>query len=362
MARAPGRQNQGRSMSVGDLALELGCVLEGDGDVLVDGVASLAEADSRDLSFVRSDRYAAALGASGAGAVIAPQGIDAGERPVIRSPHPGLHFARATRWLVPAYRPPDGVASSASISPEARVDATASVGDGCSVGARSVVGRGCVLHANVTLYPDVTIGADCELHAGCVLREGTQLGDRVVLQPGVVIGGDGFSYLAGGEGIEKVPQVGRVVIEDDVEIGANTTVDRGGLDDTTIGRAAKIDNLVQIAHGCRIGEEVIIIAQAGLSGSSVVERGAVVMGQAGVVGHLTIGERAVVGPQTGVHKDVKAGTRVLGTPQRDVLVQRRIIAALPRIPELLRRVRRLERRRSEEKGPDGSGVEVPDRR
>ena len=135
-----------------------------------------------------------------------------------------------------------------------------------------------------------------------------------------------------------------MIIDDDVEIGANTTVDRGALGDTRIGRAAKIDNLVQIAHNCVIGEEVIIIAQAGLSGSTVVERGAVVMAQAGIVGHLTVGEGAVVGPKAGVHKDVEAGTRVLGSPQREASLQRRIVSALPRLPDLLRRVRRLEKR------------------
>ncbi len=230
------------------------------------------------------------------------------------------------------------------------MDETASIGPGCAVAAGASIGPGSVLHANVTLYEDVQLGADCVIHAGCVLREQTVLGDRVILQPGVVLGGDGFAYLSGEEGIEKVPQVGRVVVEDDVEIGSNATVDRGALGDTRIGRSAKIDNLVQIAHNCVIGDEVIIIAQAGLSGSTIVERGAIVMAQAGVVGHLKIGEGAVVGPKAGVHKDVAAHTRVLGSPQRDASLQRRIVAALPRLPELLHRVRRLEKKSA---GPEG---------
>ena len=358
MARELGSQKRGQSMHVADLALELGCVLEGDGKIVIEGVASLAEAGPRDLAFVRSDRYQGSLEASAAGAVIAPPGIDACGRPAIRSSQPGLDFARATRCLVPEVRPRAGVAASASVSAEAVVDPSASLGEGCRVAAHSAVGARSVLHANVTLYEDVTIGADCEIHAGCVLREGTQLGDRVILQPGVVIGGDGFAYLASYEGIEKVPHVGGVRIDDDVEIGANTTVDRGALGDTTIGRATKIDNLVQIAHNCRIGEEVIIIAQAGLSGSTVVEHGAVVMAQAGIVGHLSIGERAVVGPQSGVHKDVEAGSRVFGSPQREAGLQKRIAAALPRLPDLVRRVRRLEGRLAQGEGEDGPPPEA----
>jgi len=347
MASEAGSLRNGRAMRVGDLARELGCELEGDADVPIDGVASLEDAGRRDLSFVRSPGFAAPLRTSRAGAIIAPHGIDAGERPVIRSLHPGLDFARATRRLIPESVPPPGLSERAWVSKQASVDATASVGPGCAVGAGASIGPRSVLHANVSLYEDVKVGADCVIHAGCVLREQTLLGDRVILQPGVVLGGDGFAYLSSEEGIEKVPQVGRVIVADDAEIGANATVDRGALGDTCIGRAAKIDNLVQIAHNCVIGDEVIIIAQAGLSGSTRVERGAVVMAQAGAVGHLTIGAGAVVGPKAGVHKDVASGTRVLGSPQRDASLQRRIVAALPRLPDLLRRVRRLEKRRGD---------------
>jgi UDP-3-O-[3-hydroxymyristoyl] glucosamine N-acyltransferase len=350
MASEPGSQPRTRSIRVGDLALELGCELEGDADVSVDGVASLEEAGQRDLSFVRSRKFEKPLSTSRAGAIIAPQGIDAGGRPVIRSVHPGLDFARATRRLIPEVAPPPGISPAAWISGDASVDETASIGAGCALAAGVSIGPRSVLHPNVTLYEGVVVGADCVIHAGCVLRERTLLGDRVILQPGAVLGGDGFAYLPGKNGIEKVPQVGRVVVGDDAEIGVNSTVDRGALGDTRIGRGTKIDNLVQIAHNCVIGEEVIVIAQAGLSGSTVVEAGAVVMAQAGVVGHLTIGEGAVVGPQAGVHKDVAARTHVLGSPQREVSLQRRILSALPRLPDLLRRVRRLEKRLADSEG------------
>jgi UDP-3-O-[3-hydroxymyristoyl] glucosamine N-acyltransferase len=180
------------------------------------------------------------------------------------------------------------------------------------------------------------------------------VGDRVTLHPGVVLGGDGFGYVADEDGTpRKFPQIGRVVLEDDVEIGANSAVDRGALGETRIGRHTKIDNLVQIGHNCRIGEGVIVVAQAGLAGSTVVERGAVVMAQAGIADHLRIGERAFVGPQSGVRRDVPAGSRVMGTPQRSLGSWRRVSAALSRLPGLLRRVRAIERRLGLPEGEGG---------
>lgn len=328
-----------------DLAAFLGRTLEGDGRIWIEGAAALESAGPGDLAFVRSARYARLLADTRAGAVIAPPGLDAGSRPVIRSPDPARDFARALRRLHPESAPAPGTHESASVAADAAVDPSASIGPGVRIGPRSRVGPRSVLHANSVLYEDVTIGSDCTLHAGCVLREGTSLGDRVVLQPCVVLGGDGFGYVMAGDGSpEKVRQIGRVVIEDDVEIGAHTAVDRGTLGETRVGRGAKIDNLVQVAHNCRIGEGVILVAQAGLAGSTAVGRGAIVMAQAGAAGHLTIGERAFVGPQAGVHKDVPPGTRVLGSPQRSERTYHRLMAALTRLPELLRRVRALERR------------------
>jgi UDP-3-O-[3-hydroxymyristoyl] glucosamine N-acyltransferase len=345
-----------RAIQIKDLAAELGRPVEGDGDLQVDGVAPLERAGDRDLSFVRSPEFAELLSHSRAAAVIAPNGIDVGDRPVIRSDHPGLDFARATRRLLPAPQIAAGVAAGADVGDEARVHSTASVAVGAVVGAASVGAR-TVIHSGVVVYDDVILGEDCVVHAGCVLREGTRLGDRVILQPGVVLGGDGFGYVAGARGPEKVPQVGGVAVGDDVEIGANSTVDRGTLGDTVIGRGTKIDNLVQVGHNCRVGEEVVIVSQAGLSGSTTVEDRAIVMAQAGITGHVTVGERAVVGPQAGVLRDVPPHTRVLGSPQREERLQKKIAAALPRLPELLRRVRALERRLRGSDASDGPGAD-----
>lgn len=327
-----------------DLAAALGRDVEGDGSVEIRGFAPLESAGPGDLVFVRSERWAEPLAASRAGAVIAPPGVDCGGRPAIRSPQPGLDFARAVRHLLAEEPAPPGVHATAQVAPDARIDASASIGPHCAIGPDCDVGPRARLHANVTLYAGVRLGADCVLHAGCVLREATRLGDRVILQPGVVLGGDGFGYAPDGEGgLEKIPQLGRVVVGDDVEIGAGSTVDRGALGDTRIGSRVKIDNLVQIAHNCEIGDDAVIVAQAGLAGSTVVGRGAMIMGQAGLAGHLSVGERAFVGPQAGVHKDVPAGTRVFGHPQRPERTFHRMIAALTQLPDVIRRVRAIER-------------------
>jgi UDP-3-O-[3-hydroxymyristoyl] glucosamine N-acyltransferase len=327
-----------------DLASELGREIEGDPEFRVAGVAALDRAGPGDLAYVRSVRFAAALAATRAGALILPLGLDAGGRPAIRSPHPGLDFARAVKRLVAVASPAPGLHASVVLAPRARVDATASVGPGCVLGAEAQVGPRSVLHANVTLYDGVVVGADCVIHAGCVLRERTQLGDRVVLQPGVVLGGDGFGYVITEAGeLEAMPQLGRVVVGDDVEIGANTTVDRGTLGDTCIERGAKLDNLVQVGHNVVIGESAVLVAQAGVAGSSRIGRGAVIMSQAGIPDHVRIGERAYVGPKSGVHGDVADGARVMGYPHRDMRAFQRVFAALGRLPALIARVRALER-------------------
>lgn len=327
-----------------DLAAALGCELEGDGDFLVCGVAGLGDAIDSELSFAR-EGLADQLAASAAGALIAAPGMDVGGRPVIRSANPKLEFARALTRLMVAASQPAGICKEATVSASAEVDASASLGPGVVVGDRCRVGARTRLHANVTLYPDVAVGADCVIHSGVVLREGTMLGDRVLLQPGVVIGADGFGYVHQEDGtLLKVPQVGCVVIEDDVEIGANAAVDRAALGETRIGRGAKIDNLVQIAHNCDVGEGAVIIAQSGLSGSTVVGRGAMIMAQAGSAGHLRIGERAFVGARAGLHKDVPDGARVWGAPALEEHRWHKAVAALARLPDALRRLRAVERK------------------
>jgi UDP-3-O-[3-hydroxymyristoyl] glucosamine N-acyltransferase len=326
--------------------------IEGAGDPLIEGVASLERAAVGDLCFVRSPGFVGAARASRAAAFVASPGVEIDGRPVLRSARPDLDFARLVVLLLGDPEQRSFAPGAPHLSPTARIDPSARLGPGCSVGDRARIGPRSVLQAGVVVYPDVEIGEDCELHAGVVVREGTRIGDRVTLHPGVVLGGDGFGYLADEDGrLFKVPQVGIVVIEDDVEIGANTTVDRATLEETRIRKGARIDNLVQIAHNCDVGEGAIIAGQVGLSGSTVVGARAVLMGGVGSAGHLSIGPGAFVAARAGLIKDVPAGARVFGLPAVPDRRWHRMMAALSRLPEALRRLRRLERRLDEQAPP-----------
>jgi UDP-3-O-[3-hydroxymyristoyl] glucosamine N-acyltransferase len=344
-----------RPVSLAALAEFLGLPLSPESaDLPIQGFASLSGAAHDELVFLRSASHLGELHESAARAVLAPEGLEVGGRAVLRTARPAQDFNRLIFEFAPRARPASGIAPGALVDPSARVDVTASiasgaiVGPGCRVGARSVLAPGAILVA------EVAVGDDCWIHAGSVLREETRVGDRVVLQPGVVLGGDGFGYAPNEAGRPSaIAQRGCVVVEDDVEIGANTTVDRATLDVTRIRRGAKIDNLVQIAHNCDIGEDALIVAQTGLSGGTVVGRRAIIMAQAGSTGHLRIGDRAFVGARTGLHRDVPDGTRVFGAPQMEERGWHRAVAALRRLPALLKRVRRIERALEDRAGGGG---------
>lgn len=333
-----------RPIRLAELASFLGCSVDGDERFEVSGFSSLGQAKADELVFLRDAGHRPALDASQARALLALPDVEVEGRTVLRSLYPALDFSRLIREFAPAARPPTGIAAGAIVDATAVVDATASIGPGAVVGPGCRVGARSVVAANATLVANVELGCDCWVHAGAVLREETRVGDRVVLQPGVVLGADGFGYVADENGRPvAMAQRGCVVVEDDVEIGANTTVDRATLEETRIRRGAKIDNLVQIAHNCDVGEEALIVAQSGLAGGTIVGRGAIVMAQAGTTGHLRIGERAFVAARAGLHRDVPDGARVFGSPATEERAWHRSVSALKRLPELLRRVRRLER-------------------
>jgi UDP-3-O-[3-hydroxymyristoyl] glucosamine N-acyltransferase len=342
-----------RPIRIAELAERLGGrPVEGDPDFPIRGVGSLEEGGPADLGFLRSAKSAGALEETRIGALIAPPEAEVGGRPVIRSAMPNLDFARAAALIVPARRPEPGVHPSAFVDPTAKVDSQASIGAQVSVGARTQIGPRTVVHANVTVCDDVRVGADCLFHPGVVVREGCEVGDRVVLQPGVSIGGDGFGYEFNERGEhEKVPQLGNVVIEDDVEIGANSAVDRARLGTTRIGRGVKIDNLVQIGHNCVIGAHSAIVSQVGLGGSTLVGSRVFMMGQAGSAGHLTIGDGSFIAGRAGVIRDLPPGSRVWGFPAVPERRWHRSTALVARLPELLRRLRALERHLG--LGPEG---------
>ena len=334
----------GRTVRLADLGEFLGRPIEGPPDTPIDGVAALDQAGPGDLAFVRSLQWAADLNRTRAGAVLLPEGLERRGIPAIRSPHPSLDFARAARHLVPAKRPAAGLNPAAVVDPSAEIAPGASIGPSVTVGAQSRIGSGTSLHPGVQIYPDVRVGQDCEIHSGAVLREGTELGDRVIVHAGAVLGGEGFGFVSDEQNARvRTPQLGGLVIEDDVEIGANTTIDRGSLGLTRVRRGAKIDNLVQIGHNCDIGEDAIIVAQSGLSGGTQVGHAAVFMAQAGSAGHLTVGDGAFVGARAGLHKDVSSGARVFGSPALEERAWHRAMAALTRLPDLMRRFRAVER-------------------
>ena len=334
-----------RATSLRELAAALGRDVEGDGSFRVSAVAPLVEAGPADLAFVRSAAFTRVLAASRAGAVIAPQGVDTGGRPTVRSPRADLDFARAVALLIDGEVPAPGIDARAVVAPDARIDASAHIGALAVVGARATIGPRTVVHPHTVVYADARVGADCILHAGCVLREEVEVGDRVVLHPGAVLGADGFGYALDETGCPtKVPQVGRVVVEDDVEIGANATIDRATLGETRVRRNAKIDNLVVVSHNCDIGEDVLIAAQSGLAGSTRVGRGAILMGQTASAGHLTIGAASFLGARAALHKDLPPGSRVWGAPALEERRWHKSITAFAHLPVMMRRLRAIERR------------------
>jgi UDP-3-O-[3-hydroxymyristoyl] glucosamine N-acyltransferase len=307
--------------------------------VQIRGVNTLQLACETDLCFAEASEQVAVVQASRAGAVLVPEGFPELSAPVlIRAPAPRQSFFRIAELFAPG---PDveGVHPSAVIDPTAilgrdvAVGANAVIAAGVHVGDCSRIGAGCYLG------PGVTLGRDCVIEPNATIQRDSQLGDRCIVHSGAVIGGDGFGFNWDGSGHRKVPQLGRVVIEDDVDIGCNSCVDRATLGDTRIRRGTKIDNLVQVAHNTEIGAHVILISQAGVAGSSTVGAGAVVAGQVAISDHVNVGAGARIGGQSGVTKDVPAGATVFGTPARPMKDTLRELAALSQLPALLKQIR-----------------------
>jgi UDP-3-O-[3-hydroxymyristoyl] glucosamine N-acyltransferase len=333
--------------SLGEVARLVGGELAGDPALVVRGLAPLEQARPGDLSFVTGPRYQAAAEQSQASAFLVPPGLELPGRTVIRVAEPGLAIAGLLRLFHPESTPAPGVHPTAVLADSARVAADATVLAYAVVGPDSVVESRAVLHPHVVLGPRCRVGQGSVLHAHVVLREDVEVGRGVVVHAGAVLGADGFGYVFDGTSHRKIPQVGRVVIEDDVEIGANVTIDRATMGATVVGRGTKIDNLVQIGHNTVIGADTIVVAQTGISGSCRIGSRVVLAGQVGLADHVTVGDGAQIGAQAGVHRDVPAGAQVLGSPAIPVSEARRSMVALPRLPELLRTVRALERRVAE---------------
>lgn len=335
-------------MKLAEIAHRLGCDLDADGDIEICGLAPIDTAEPGTLTFLANPRYRSFLANTRASAVILGKDAPPVSIASLRAVDPYLAFAEAIDLFhVPAPRP-EGIHPSAVIGASARIGNGARIGPHCVVGENVVLGANACLDAHVVLYPEVVVGDDFHAQANVVVRERVQIGNRVTLQPGCVIGSDGFGYIAAGGGIRKITQGGTVIVEDDVEIGANTTIDRAAIGATRIGRSAKIDNLVQIAHGCELGDGSMLAAQVGLSGSTRLGRFVRMGGQAATAGHLTIGDGATAAARAGVTNDVEAGATVAGFPLQRIEDFRRTFAVFPRLPEMLRRLRKLEKRLGEE--------------
>jgi UDP-3-O-[3-hydroxymyristoyl] glucosamine N-acyltransferase len=330
-------------MKLAEVAKALGCQLRGDGEVEIVGVASIEDAAPGTLTFLADARYTRFLAGTPAAAIIVSPTATATGLPMLVADHPYLAFVDAIHLFHPGQAAAPGVHPTAVIASTATIGAGASIGPHAVIGDRARIGARAVVGPNVTIYADVTIGDDFQAYASVVVREGVRIGHRVVLHAGAVIGSDGFGFVPLPGGHRKIPQVGTVEVEDDVEIGANTTVDRAQLGATVIGRGAKLDNLVQVAHGCRIGAYSLLAAQVGLGGSTRLGQGVMLGGQVGAAGHLRIGDGVQVGAQSGINNDLVAGRVYGGTPTLEMRRWRRAMAVVAQLPELLRRLRAVER-------------------
>jgi len=335
------------STTLGAIAQQVGGRVVGDPATPIAGVAPLHQAGPTDISFLASAKadLRAELAASRAAAVVLADPADAQGRAALVVADPVETFDRILAMFpTPQSPPPAGVDASAHVDPSARL------GDGVAVGCGAVIQAGCAVGDRSVLWPNVFVGRDCRIGAGCVLhpgvvlREQTELGDRVIIHPNAVLGADGYGYRQVGGRHVKVPQVGRVVIGDDVEIGANVTIDRAKCGATTVGRGSKIDNLCQIAHNVQIGEDCLVMALCGIAGSVRLEHHAVLAGHVGLRDNIRIGAGAIVTAFSGVGRDLEPGAVVSGVPARDHRTEMRAKGLYYKLPELFKQVERLAKR------------------
>ena len=325
------------------IAEQLHGEVSGDGAVLLTGFAPADSARPGDLTFAENEDYFALAERSAASAILAPSAFASAHKTLIRVPNPRVAFARVLPLFFPPEQLPPGVHPTAVVAGSAQVDPSAHVGPHCVVGERTRIGARTVLRGGNHVGADCRIGDEVWLYPNVVVYHQVLIGHRVRIHAGAVIGSDGFGYVVDEGRHRKVPQIGNVILEDDVEIGANVTVDRAALGSTVIGQGSKIDNLVQIAHNVRIGSHCLIVAQVGIAGSTRLGDYCVLAGQAGLAGHLKIGNQVTVAAQAGVMRDIEDGQKVLGSPALPDRETKRQMIAIMQLPELIKRVRQLEK-------------------
>jgi UDP-3-O-[3-hydroxymyristoyl] glucosamine N-acyltransferase len=332
-------------MKLGELAARLGCRLKGDPEIEISGVAGLEQAAPGQLTFLANMKYAPKVKNTRASAILVQQPVADAPLASLVSENPYLDFARALGFFYQPPRPVPGIHPSAVIASTATIGEGASIGPYVAIGERVSIGRNATLHPHAVIYEGAQIGDDFTAHSHAVVREFCRIGHRVILQNGAVVGGDGFGFAKRADGTHfKIVQSGVTVIEDDVEIQSLTSIDRATMGETRVKRGAKIDSLVQVGHACVVGEDNIICAQAGLAGSSILGKNVLLAGQSGISGHLTIHDNATVYAQAGVGGDVAAGSIIAGSPAFEHRIWLRAVTAFPKLPELVRAVRQLEKR------------------
>jgi UDP-3-O-[3-hydroxymyristoyl] glucosamine N-acyltransferase len=345
-------KNKPLSISLSELARLLNCPYKGKGSTKIFGVSSLEDAGEGDLVFLAHLKYRNLLEQTGASAAIIPVGEKFDKIPVIHSENPHLSFIKAVECFFKPYLPSSGIHPQASISPSAKIGREVSIGPFSSIGDEVEIGRGTTIFPLVAIYPGAKIGRQCLIHSSVSIREGSQIGNRVTIHNGVVIGSDGFGYIQDKKKSHiKIPQKGLVFIEDDVEIGANTTIDRASLGKTIIRKGTKIDNLVQIAHNVEVGPHTILAAQTGIAGSSKIGKNVIAAGQVGISDHVKIGDHVIIAAKSGVTKDIPAHSVVAGVPHLDIKDWRKAWASIPQLYDLLKEIKKLKKKIEElEKG------------
>ena len=332
-------------MKLSAIAETLGCTLAGDGEIEITGVAGMEHAVPGQLTFLANPKYAHKVKHTHASAILVSEAVTGMEIASLVSENPYLDFARALALFYQPPRPAPGVHPLAWVAPTAVVGEGCSIGPFVSIGEHVRIGRNAVIHPHVVIYEGAQVGDHFLAHSHAVVREYCQIGHRVILQNGVVIGGDGFGFAKRKDGTHfKIVQSGLTIIEDDVEVQSLTSVDRATVGETRVRRGAKIDSLVQVGHACEVGEDNIICAQTGLAGSTVLERDVLLAGQVGSSGHLTVHEGAIVYAQSGIGGDVAKGARISGSPAFAANEWLRTITAFPKLPEMLKTLRDLKKR------------------
>jgi UDP-3-O-[3-hydroxymyristoyl] glucosamine N-acyltransferase len=353
-----------KEKTVAELAAHVGGSVRGDGRILIRSVASLENATEGEIAFVEDESLLESARNSRASCLIAPEGAQVGAQCLIEAARPKLAFALIAELLHPPARREPLIHPTAILAASARTGDRVYVGAYARIGENTRIGAGAQVHAGATIGNGVSIGRDCVLHPNAVLYDNVRLGERVILHANVVVGADGFGYVRSEDGYHKFPQIGTVVIEDDVEIGAHTCIDRGALGQTRIGRGTKIDNLVQIAHNVEIGERVVIAAQTGISGSTIIEDDAVVGGQVGMGDHARVQKGAIIGSKAGIlpGKIVRAGAVVWGIPARPLDEYKRLNAHWGRLPQMRAEIKDLRQQVKElqERIQDESGRQKKD--